>query len=319
MIWYTPFCQYGNLYSDSFSGLLYCWDDTTGVLKWTYGNGGPGNSTSSGFETPYGYYPEFVEAVADGKIYLVGNEHSPNSPMYKGSLLRCINATTGAELWTIFGWGNMMSGTGGAIADGFLTVYNPYDGQIYSYGKGPSALTVEAPMADIVQGSGLIIRGTITDISAGATQNEQAARFPNGIPAVSDASQSAWMEYIYMQKPKPSDTTGVPVTIAVIDSNGNYRNIGTTTSDSSGAFSLQWTPDISGKYTVIAKFAGSESYWPSSSETSFAVDPAASTPSPYPVITLPPTEMYIAAAAAAIIVAVVLVGAILAMMLRKRQ
>lgn len=57
MIWYTPFCQYGNLYSDSFSGLLYCWDDTTGVLKWTYGNGGPGNSTSSGFETPLWLLP----------------------------------------------------------------------------------------------------------------------------------------------------------------------------------------------------------------------------------------------------------------------
>jgi hypothetical protein len=318
MIWYTPFCQYGNFYSCGFSGLLYCYDDLTGELKWTYGNGGPGNSTNSGFVTPYGYYPEFVECVADGKIYLVGNEHSPNSPMYKDSRLRCINASNGAELWTIMGWGNMMSGAAGVVADGYLSVFNPYDGQIYTYGKGPSALTVEAPMADITHGSGLVIRGTVIDISAGTQQNEQAARFPNGVPAVSDASQSAWMEYVYMQKPKPTNATGVPVSIDVIDANGNYRNIGTATSDSSGMFSFNWTPDIPGAYTVIATFAGSNSYWPSSSETSFAVDPAAPTASPYPVVNLPPTEMYFAISTVAIIIAIAIIGALIMLMLRKR-
>ena len=75
-----------------------------------------------------------------------------------------------------------------------------------------------------------------------------------------------WMEYVYMQKPKPTDVTGVTVSIDVIDANGNQRTIGTTTSDSSGAFSYAWTPDIEGKYTVIASFTGSESYWPSSAE-----------------------------------------------------
>ncbi len=202
MIWYTPFCQYGNLYSAGFSGLLYCYDDLTGELKWTYGNGGPGNSTSSGFITPYGYYPEFVECVADGKIYLVGNEHSPNSPMYKDSQLRCINASNGAELWTIMGWGNMMSGSAGVVADGYLSVFNPYDGQIYTYGKGPSDLTVSISDDVITSGSSVMIKGTVTDLSAGTNQAEQAARFPHGVPAVSDASQSGWMEYVYMQKPQ---------------------------------------------------------------------------------------------------------------------
>ena len=87
------------------------------------------------------------------------------------------------------------------------------------------------------------------------------------------------MEYIYMQKAKPTNTTGVPVSIAVIDANGNYRTIGSTTSVSSGAYSLQWTPNIEGKYQVIATFAGTQSYYPSSAETSFAVDPATPTPS----------------------------------------
>jgi hypothetical protein len=317
MIWYTPFCQYGKLYSCAFSGLLYCWDVKTGSLEWIYGNGGAGNSTAATLITPYGFYPEFVEAVADGKIYLVGNEHSPNSPMYKGSLLRCINATNGAELWTIFGWGNMMSGSCAPIADGFLSVYNPYDGQIYTYGKGPSGLTVSITDDVIQLGSSIMIKGTITDISSGTKQNEQAARFPNGVPCVSDASQSAWMEYIYMQKPRPTNTTGVPIRLSVLDSNGNYRQIGTTTSND-GFFSFNWTPDIQGKYTVYASFAGTESYWLSNALTAFAVDAAAPTASPYPVTTLPPMEMYIVAAAAAIIVAIVISFAITILVLRKR-
>lgn len=107
-----------------------------------------------------------------------------------------------------------------------------------------------------------------------------------------------------MQKPKPTNGTGVPVSIDVVDANGNYRNIGNTTSDSSGMFSLTWTPDIDGTYYVIATFAGSESYYPSFAESSFAVNAAAPTTSPYPVTTLPPTEMYFAASTVAIIIAI---------------
>ena len=59
------------------------------------------------------------------------------------------------------------------------------------------------------------------------------------------------------------------VTISVVDANGNYRPIGTTTSNVYGTYSLTWTPDISGNYTVIANFAGSESYYPSSAATAF--------------------------------------------------
>ena len=315
---FPMFAMYGNVYFAGYGGLLYCWNVSTGVLQWTYGNGGEGNSTSSNLVTPYGHYPEFIEAVADGKIYLVGNEHSPNSPMYKDSLLRCINATDGTELWTIFGWGNQMSGTNGAVASGYLTVFNPYDGQIYCYGKGPSALTVTAPDVAAALGTPIVIKGTVTDIAAGTNQEEQAARFPNGVPVVSDSSQSAWMEYVYMQKPKPTDITGVPVTISVIDSNGNSRIIGTAKTTSSGTYSLSWTPDITGSYQVIATFAGTNSYWPSSSQNAFEVTQSEPTSSPYPVTTLPPIEMYIAAGVAAIIIAIALVGAVIVLMLKKR-
>ncbi len=312
---------YGNLYCAGYAGLIFCYNDATGALEWTYGNGGAGNSTNAGLGTPWGEYPQQFVAIADGMVYIAGDEHSPNQPMYKGFPLTCLNATTGQQIWTIFGWSNEMNGDESAIASGYLTFLNTYDEQIYCYGQGPSKLTVTAPQASIELGKSLVISGTVMDISAGTTQNEQAMDFPNGVPCVSDASQSAWMEYVYMQKPEPTNVTGVPVTISVIDSNGNYRTIGTATTDSSGMFSLQWYPDITGKYTVFATFAGSNSYYPSSDETVFAVDPCSPTASPYPVANnpLPSTEMYIGAAAAAIIIAIAIVGVLIVLMLRKRS
>jgi hypothetical protein len=112
------------------------------------------------------------------------------------------------------------------------------------------------------------------------------------------------MEYVYMQKPRPTDVTGVPVSIDVVDNNGNFRNIGTTTSDANGVFSYTWTPDISGSYSVIATFTGSESYYPSHAETSFTVAAAAPTASPYPVTTIPSNDMFFAASTIAIIIAI---------------
>ena len=261
----------------------------------------------------------FISAIVDGKIYTVSSEHSPNSPLYQGEQLRCVNATSGIEIWSIDDFANCMYGGVTPIASGYLVADNTYDQQLYCYGKGPSQLTVTAPQESIELGRSLVISGSVTDISAGTKQNEQAADFPNGVPAISDASMSQWMEYVYMQKPMPTNVTGVPVTLSVIDSNGNYRQIGTVNSDSSGMFHLQWTPDITGSYTVIANFAGSNSYYPSSAEAFFAADQSAPTSSPYPIVNLPPTGMYIAAAAIAIIIVIIIVGAILSMlMLRKR-
>ncbi len=262
---------YGNLYVSGYGGVLQCYNDSTGVLEWTYGNGGAGNSTVAALGTPWGNLPTFIASIADGKIYLFNDEHSPSLPEYKGAEVRCVDAYNGTEIWTLMGWadGGGFVGQSGAIADGEWVYLNTYDMQIYAVGQGTSQTTVQAPLADITLGQGLVIRGTVIDTSAGTQQEAQKADFPNGVPAVSDASQSAWMSYVYMQKPIPADVTGVPVSISVIDSNGNYRNIGTATSDSSGIYSLNWKPDIAGNYTVIAQFTGSQSYWPSSSETSF--------------------------------------------------
>jgi hypothetical protein len=314
----TDMVAYGNLYFAGYGGILYCYDVTNGDLLWTYGNGGPGNSTYSGLETAWGTYPIFVDVIADGKIYLATTEHSPGSPYYKDVRYRCVNATNGEEIWTLMGWGTGMDAGCDVIADGFFVFLNYYDMRVYCVGKGPSAMTVEAPMTAIKQGDSLVIRGTVMDIAAGTEQAEQDARFPYGVPAVSDESMTEWMEYVYMQKPRPTDVTGVDVTLSVLDSNNNFRETGTITSDSDGFFSYQWTPDIPGEFKVIASFAGSESYWPSHAVTAFAVEEA-------PEVTPPPTptpmstaELYFMPSVAGIIVAIAVVGVVLILMLRKR-
>jgi len=314
---------YGKLYSSQFGGILYCYDLTNGNLLWTYGNGGEGNSTNSGFYTAYGDYPTFITAIGNGIVYLVTTEHTATSPIYKGSLARAVNATDGTEIWTLSDYTSTLAGPGTsppsyAIADGFATFFNGYDNQIYSVGRGPSATTVSAPDIAASYGTPVVIKGTVMDVSAGTTQDQQAADFPNSVPCASDASMKDWMGYVYQQKPLPTNFTGVPVTIDVLDSNGNYRSIGSATTDSRGAYTLTWAPDITGNYTVIANFAGTNGYWPSSAETSFAVDPAAPTPSPYPVVNLPPTETYFAISTVAIIVAIAIGFAVTILMLRKR-
>lgn len=311
---------YGKLYSSSFGGILYCYDLTNGNLLWTYGNGGAGNSTNSGFATSYGDYPTFMTAVANGIIYLDTIEHTSTDPIYKGALARAINATNGQEIWTLPAYGSSWSQSTQtfAVADGFAAFWNGYDGQIYSVGRGPSATTVTAPDIAASFKTPIVIKGTVTDISAGTKQNAQAANFPSGVPCASDASMKDWMGYIYQQRPLPTNFTGVPVTINVLDSNGNYRNIGTTTTTSSGTYSLTWTPDIAGDYTVIATFAGSNGYWPSSIQTSFNVmhEPA-TTATPTPTQTSM-VETYFVPSVIAIMLVIIVGFALLFLALRKR-
>ena len=51
---------YGNLYWCGYSGFLYCFDDMTGNLLWTYGNGGEGNSTYAGLQHPMAIIPSLL-------------------------------------------------------------------------------------------------------------------------------------------------------------------------------------------------------------------------------------------------------------------
>jgi hypothetical protein len=180
------------------------------------------------------------------------------------------------------------------VADGILVSLNGDDNRLYGFGKGITYTEVTASPKISSRGNNVLIEGKVNDQSPGAKDT----------PAVSEASMSQWMEYVYMQKPKPKNATGVLVSLDVIDTNGNFRNIGTATSDANGFYSFVWTPDIEGKYTIIATFQGSESYWPSDAETAFVVNEAAPTPTPQPIETLPPTEMYFAISTAVVVIAI---------------
>ncbi len=302
----------GKFYQCYMSGIVYCYDIQDGKLQWTYNVKDPDNEILWSDN-----WPMRIQFIADGKVYLCEGEHSPNQPLPRGGPMVCLNATTGELIWSV----NMMYyyRTNIIIGDNIITVMNSYDQQIYAIGKGPSAITVTAPDISVELGKSVMIKGTVTDTSPGTEKYALTTRFPNGVPAVSDESVSAWMEYVYMQMPRPTNATGVSVSIDVIDSNGNYRNIGTTTSDASGVFNFAWKPDISGKYTVVATFAGSKAYYPSFAETGFVVDEAASTSTPAPQPIQSSSDIYFVPAVTGIIVAIAIGFAVTILLLRKRQ
>jgi outer membrane protein assembly factor BamB len=305
---YRPIEAYGLLYQGSFDGHVYAWNATTGALVWTWYGG------SAGYDTVYGGYPcKVIEMVADGKV-IINEGHTYNPPMFRGAQAVAINATTGETVWSVNSFCHSNSPVV-AASDGILLLPNSYDNQVYAYGKGSSATTIDVPGTDIALGNGITVRGTVTDQSPGQT----CLGIPTaGTPAISDVSMSAWMEYLYQQQPKPTNATGVPVTLSVVDANGNYRTIGATTSDADGFYSLHWTPDIDGKYTIYATFAGSESYYSSHAVSAITVDPPVATPTPAPTQAPSMADLYFVPGIIGVIIAIVLVGAVLLIALRKR-
>jgi hypothetical protein len=301
----------GTLFVWCYGGDAYSIDMASGTFNWEY------HAPSSGYESPYGTWPFWtfsVGTVADGKLFVpVGHMYSP--PLFHHAQQMALNITDGSVVWSITAF-DVTSAP--AIADGIMTTLNAYDNQLYAWGKGPTMVTVNAPAVGVTTTTPIVISGTIMDISAGASQEVSAARFPHGLPCVSEASQQAFMEYVYMQQPRPNNTTGVPVSIDVVDSNGNYRNIGTATSNIYGTYSLTWTPDISGDYTVIATFAGSESYYPSSTSAAFHASEPAPTASPTPTAAASIADQYILPGIIGIIVAIAIGFAVTILVLRKR-
>ncbi len=117
----------------------------------------------------------------------------------------------------------------------------------------------------------------------------------------------------------PTNVTGVPVTLSVTDSNGNYYKIGTATTNEMGFYSFNWTPTISGNYVVTATFAGTQSYYGSSADTAFYASPAStvtSTSAPITANYATTTDFMIGVAAIIVVVIVCFAAAIV--MLRKR-
>lgn len=287
---------YGKLYALHVDG-LHVYDVHTGEHLWDY------IAEPTGLETIYPNWPFDVGSfsIADGKVFIVSG-HSHLQPLFRGARLYAIDAESGEELWSSTGWLSGGWRNAPAIADGYLLTQNCYDNQIYCFGKGLTETTVTGPEAVQPLGTKVLIKGTVTDQSPGDTCLGIPAA---GTAAIADEYMNEWMDYLYMQKPLPKDVTGVEVVLTTFDPNGNTYEIGRATSDASGMYSLMWEPPVPGKYTIIATFEGSDSYWSSYAETAIGVTEA---PSPAGLIEPEPTEAPFITTEVAIILATVIVA-----------
>ncbi len=288
----------GNVFVAAYDG-VWAYNTATGTTSWHIYAGDTG-------ETPYGV------AIADGKVYVTSGEHSSTNPQHKGNRLYCLDNDDGSVIWSIAG------GYGGkSVADDKLFVYNENKGQLFCFGRGETATTVTVSSSIINLGSKVLITGTVTDQSPGA----------QGTPCVSSESMTAQMEYLYMMRPKPTDSTGVPVDIYITNPDGTCSQVGTATTDINGNYAFEWTPQAVGMYTVNAYFAGTaEDYFPSDAGTVLSVDEAAptttlvpTTATPSPSETSAPgtssTDLYIIVA----VVVIVLIIAVAAVVLRRNK
>ena len=308
---YTVQSAYGMLYWQTYSG-IYAWDWDDGSIVWKYEA-----PSANSYETPYtgkdgtGVYSFDSHAnIADGKMYVLNNEHTPTAPITRGWGLHCIDAYTGEGIWNITGvwsWGEP-----GPIADGYIAVCSS-DGYQYVFGKGQSETTVSAPQTSVPKGVTVLITGTVTDQSPGQP----------GTPCVSADSMETQMNYLHMQMPIDGvwhnrTITGVPVTLTAIDKDGNYIDIGTTTTSGYyGTFAFAWTPTTEGTYEIVASFAGDDSYGSSGAASAVVVGPAVSPDVPIEPVTEEPLLTTVAIIAAVAVVAVI--GVVAYWALKKRK
>jgi hypothetical protein len=306
----SPTICNGKLYASCYDG-FWAFDIDTGdeVFHATTGN--------AGIETPYGTWVGRGggKAIGGGYIYWTTGVWHPVAVMHRGDTIRCIDWNTGDEVWDILGFYERP-----ILANGYLVALNLYDNTFYCYNKGPSATTVSASPKVATSGSAVLIDGTVTDQSPAAKDLvERGVR--NMVPAIADEDMTGWMEYLYMDQPQPMDTTGVPVMLMAMCSDGSIIDIATVYSDINGHYEYLWTPPTEDTYKILASFIGSDAYWASSAETAVGVtaahpsngiEPEPTEPEPTGGIT---TEIAIIAA-----VAVVAVIAIVAYwVLRKRK
>ncbi len=290
---YAPTSAYGIMYTRTMAG-VHAIELKTGKILWDF------YAEPSGVNFPgMSAYPFLAGEVtiADQKVFApTGNSHG--DPLFRGAKLYAINANSGQQAWSINGF---FLGTL-PVADGYLIGQNGYDNQIYCFGKGQTATTVTATPGT---GNTITIQGTVTDQSPGQTCLGTPAA---GTAAIADESMSAWMEYLYMQQPIPTNAKGVPVTLFATDPNGNTANIGTTTTDTIGQFGISWTPSSTGLYKITASFDGSNSYYASAAETSMAVGATSTSQGQTKEVSQVPAEIFYAIAAVIIILLIVVVA-----------
>ena len=279
---------YNKLFSTGYGGTVYCYDITDGSLLWTY------DAVDTYSEILWGNsWPLDTLFFTDNKIYIAHSEHSPLDPKARGAPFICLEVETGDEVFRVDGivrstvWGG-----DAVIGDSIIASMNTYDQQIYAFGKGASATSVEIQNNVVSLGSSALITGTVMDVSPGTNEAGLSIRFPDGVAAISDDNMGEWMKYVYQQAARPADAVGVSVKIEAITPNMDCTYIGTATSDSYGNFALAFEPEMEGIYTIVATFEGSEGYYGSSKTTYLNVDPAPAVSAPIdnePVDTTEPT------------------------------
>lgn len=301
------------MYWYGLGGDIWAFETQTGNLRW-YTNttmliGDPG------LETPYGTWPLWVfncdAQTSDVAYFAIGHEYNP--PLFHGAQMLALNASNGELIWSEL----CTYIRSAAVAYGKLFSLNAYDNMLYCFGKWPTKTTVSAPNIGVTTATPITITGSVIAISPGTQQRLVALKFPNGVPAVSEECQSKFMEYVYQQQVYPENVEGVEVTLSVLDSNNNFYDIGTTTTNADGTFSFVWTPQIPGKFMLTASFKGSNSYYGSSATAYFASDapPPLPSPTPQPASI---ADQYFIPVVIALFIAIIAVGVLMVLMLRKR-
>jgi WD40 repeat protein len=249
---YTFCYNNGVTFMGSYDGYVYAYDITNGKLIWK------SDYIGAEDEAIYGNQPFTGASVgADGVLYYSTATIYRLMPRTRFHAIVAINETTGQFLWKLpIG----MNPT--AVTEGYLVATDAENGMQYCIGKGATSTTVSTTTV----GKSILIHGSVLDMSPGA---------PN-TPAISDADMDEWMDYLYGQNAtlinSPPMPNGVTVRLAAIDQNGNYIDLGTATSDSSGLYKTMWTPEIDGTYTIYATFDGSNSYWGSYASAALGVE-----------------------------------------------
>ncbi len=306
-------------------GIVTCFNATTGQFLWNFTAPSIGYLESQGSTYTPLELQFFLDDPVTGHPYIYFDGSTgwagQTVPIRRDSALICVDGETGQMVWRMEAYPNPGGQTKAVISDGNLIYLDAHDDNIYCLGKGSSATTVSAPQVVPALGSSVMITGTVTDqTTSGRTNTAGSLDFTlKGTPAISDADQEAWMEYMFQQRPLPTNAIGVPVLLTAIDPNGNYIPIGNVTSDLTGTYSCKFTPEIPGTYQIIATFKGSNSYGGSFAQTYMAIGESAPTASPYPEVNIPSTEMYIIGMGVAIIIAVAIVGALILIAVRKKQ
>jgi hypothetical protein len=211
----TSVIGYGKLYSCYMSGIIYSYDIQTGDRLWVNEDSARDTLGEVLWST---HWPMRIYFLTAGKLYLITGEHSPVDPKPRGGPMICVDAETGEELWRLDGmWFYYRANP--TMGDSVISLLNSYDNRIYTLGKGPSAMTASIQNDVTTHGNKVLVTGSVTDVSPGTQDSALEMRFPNGVPAVADESMNEWMQYVYMQFPRPTDVVGVEVVVSVLDPN----------------------------------------------------------------------------------------------------